>query len=271
MLSFESSSPLSLFDDTFDWFGDRNEPDDTIENTRLTEIGFRVADLRSRVALEFDTDEKLPATDFQVRLDATYDDDQDSKTPDDLEEEEARLDELCDEIEELDLAISQWFDILPSEWHPLVLATQTTRDDVWHRLVHYYRRPLAAIFFTFAHSLRIILNGLLLKMQLRRQIGPQAQSLFKIRMSVDAICATIPYCFGFNDEVLPRRFRDSFLEKRNWARANTIFQIHGIFFAAAIGDVVPLEQRRWLKGYLDHARFDLGYGFAGMLARGLDF
>lgn len=182
-------------------------------------------------------------------------------------EQDACIAALCNVAERLDQELSDWFEDLPQEWWPTPTAIPTSSPHVWNGLIHMYPRPLATILFNFAYSLRIMLHGILIRMRMFRGESIRPQSLFKIRIAVDGISAAVPFAMGI--EGLPISFKKNFLDHMGWSRANSVFQINGMYTAAAVGDVVPLEQRQWLKGRLEYIESVVGVSSAGVLAKHL--
>ena len=104
--------------------------------------------------------------------------------PEERLERNAKLDQFCKELEEINDSLDKWYDSIPGEWWPTIVHVPERRDDVWNQIAHDYQRPLAAPLHSFAQALRLITNGLYIKAKLRQDFEAPVTNLFQIQIAV---------------------------------------------------------------------------------------
>lgn len=224
----ESTEPIDLSEASFDWFGDRDLPDDTYHNTRLVRLAYDLSWTRFRAEMTYDI-LKSESSDSTI------------------------LSSLLSQLHSLDIRLDEWFDGLPEEWWPSVMTTQP-REDVWNSVVHVFSDRLLADMFDMAAVMRIIIHGRILDISFQLGQSAPAESTYAIQNAADSICGSIPWLFGSDalgaaNPALGKQFLDPLA----WCRGGLVICMKWIPWPAHCSSCVPEAQRRWLKQRLEYA------------------
>ena len=240
--SEDNSEPLDFGDDSFDWWGDCNLPDETILNTRLQRMVHDLCWIRYRLRVA------ALDSDINPETDAIF---------------EAQLHQL----HQLDAQLDEWFSELPDEWWPIVTTTEP-REDVWNQTIYTFTSQILGETFILAYIARIIMHDKILQTSVRLGRSPPTASLYSIRAATDSFCAIVPWLFGCDalKDLVPD-FRSDLIDPRTWLKIGITIAVRWLGVPAKCELGVPLEQRKWLKGRLDFTTTVIPYAHARILSQ----